>query len=87
MVEVIEHDFTEKSLDINLSYNSFYMITIFKMNLKSKGRGTTQFKFIGNFDNRLKQTGKTNFQIFRIMLLYVVCFIFGVQVFEQREVR
>ncbi|MGC9604944.1 hypothetical protein ACO2FP_11510 [Staphylococcus warneri] len=23
MVEVIEHDFTEKSLDINLSYNSF----------------------------------------------------------------
>ena len=37
MVEVIEHDFTEKSLDINLSYNSFYMITIFKMNLKSKG--------------------------------------------------
>lgn len=36
MVEVIEHDFTEKSLDINLSYNSFYMITIFKNESKIK---------------------------------------------------
>ncbi|PXX86000.1 helix-turn-helix transcriptional regulator [Staphylococcus warneri] len=36
MVEEIEHDFTEKSLDINLSYNSFYMITIFKNESKIK---------------------------------------------------
>lgn len=36
MVEVIEHDFTEKSLDINLSYNSFYMITIFKNESKNQ---------------------------------------------------
>lgn len=31
------------------------------MNLKLKERGTTQFKFIGNFDNRLKTNRKDKF--------------------------
>lgn len=35
-VEIIEHDFTQCSLEINLGYNSFYMITIFKEEYKVK---------------------------------------------------
>ncbi|PTU81609.1 hypothetical protein, partial [Staphylococcus pasteuri] len=35
-IEIIEHDFTQCSLEINLGYNSFYMITIFKEEYKVK---------------------------------------------------
>lgn len=49
-IEIFEHDFKQNPFKISLSYNSAYLIKIYKKDNKIKKRNTTQFKFIGNFD-------------------------------------